>query len=120
MKLIIDRTQWFRGQGYMNSRLLDGDGMKCCLGFYSLAKGYSETDILRITSPAFLPDKGEKISELVEENPRKNEICQPIVNNDLCMVLMDVNDDTELTETAREKQIRANFETIGVEVEFIN
>ncbi len=39
--LLIKRSEWVHGRGSNTSALLLDNGMKCCLGFYALACGYS-------------------------------------------------------------------------------
>lgn len=49
LKLVIDRTKWWRGDGPAHSALLSRSepsrGKMCCLGFLSLACGYRESEL---------------------------------------------------------------------------
>lgn len=46
LTVIVDRTKWLRGEGSRASKLLrEQDGKMCCMGFASLAAGYTEDQI---------------------------------------------------------------------------
>lgn len=130
MKLVIDRSQWYRGKGSEYSVLLDGDGMKCCVGFHALACGVDKGHLLGTVTVIYGTLQASKYPWTVQR--------------------FDVNDDTPLdiqelywlndhilgeknsegpdkynflpptTEKERENRIAAIFLKHDVEVEYIN
>lgn len=116
MKLIIDRTKWLRGEDSEDSYLLRiSDNKMCCLGFYSLAKGCSIEDIRGCQEPPDVPKSLEIFPELCKG---QNEYYS--TPSKLARDMMNVNDNTEMTDAVRESKLAEHFKSIGVEVEFIN
>ncbi len=114
MTLTIDRKTWLRGEGTSASFLLrKSDGKKCCLGFYSLRKGFNKK---------FIEDK-KSLPQL--PNPEKNfpDFCvkglEIPINSDFAGELMGINDGI-LEESERESKITKLFKEIGVKVKFVN
>jgi len=54
-KVVVDRKEWFRGRGDVNSRLLNTKihfaENKCCLGFMCLQAGFNMKDIINVSTP---------------------------------------------------------------------
>lgn len=131
MKLVIDRTRWLRGE--KDSFLLrELDDKMCCLGFYCIARELLEEDIEDKSDPSEVVETiklnkhhpKNKIKDLItplygQESWNKTEILA-WDNNYVCKKLMGVNDDDEITENEREKEIAGLFTSINTEVEFIN
>jgi hypothetical protein len=108
MKLVIDRSKWLRGEGQDESYLLrKKDGKMCCLGFYGLACGLTEEDILMKGTPEEVEVFWGPGSWLVSGIMDANE-------------LMSINDGRHRSAKERELKIAALFSKHGVEVEFIN
>jgi hypothetical protein len=80
----------------------------CCLGFYARALGYSVDDICERRSPQFLEDP-KQISSLVGKKGFDNELCRN---------LMYTNDNEDIKDDVRERQIARLFEKIDVDVKF--
>lgn len=122
-ELIIDRAKWFRGKGAYHSRLLTSDGKMCCLGFECMARGYTEQQIKDVDAPTRLafkhPDLASNIDWLVikgaDDSWRFGFVHTPV-----CKELMEVNDNRELSDEARESRITELFNMSGVTVQFIN
>lgn len=69
MKLTIDRKRWARGPNTAGNRLLCGEnGRMCCLGFLSLALGYSEDQIRNRAMPAELAGPSPPVFAAVDDN----------------------------------------------------
>ena len=125
MKLIIDRTKWLRGED--DSYLLRSrDNKMCCLGFYCLACGILEEDIIGKAEPVELINEEkfshEKIKNLIileyEEGVDLEDLdCD---NSNVCDQLMSSNDNRKITENEREEEIAGLFASIDVDVEFTN
>ena len=117
MKLEINRDTWLRGEGSQDSQLLRKvDNKLCCLGFYSLACGLTTKDIVGRTSPfrIFTQDDSPKPSSCM----MKLYDPEGAANRDVCIHLMNVNDDRDKSEAVREKLITELFAKIDVEVTF--
>ena len=111
MDLVIQRSKWLCGD-YENSMLYrPKDGKMCCLGFLACTVGYSIESIDGHGTPAEV-DIGEDYfpSTLV----RNGE------DTPLCSSLLKVNDNPDLTQSARESILRDLFKTIDIQVCFIN
>lgn len=115
MELIIKRSEWLRGEGASKSYLLrDDDGMKCCLGFYSLACGLTEEQIRNKDTVAALQ---------LETACALPETLMWLIggarwNSEVAISLMDVNDDETKSDVEREAFIIEEFAKHGVTVRF--
>lgn len=109
-KFRINRKTWLRGT--LNSCLLNEDGKKCCLGFYSLARGLNKRDIVNKFEP----------SELTKDDNSfmLPELCCDAGDSKIASRLMCINDNSNTTDKVKEKAIKNNFKKLGVEVEFYN
>lgn len=154
-KLIIDRSKWRTGHTAENATgqgftaLLNDQGFMCCLGFYSLACGYTEEEIRGVGEPQDIPALAgptqdgfyvidnrfpDAFLEVVGfEDPDPE--CQPPleareegveyfydfdIKGDNSYDFIEVNDDTQMTREEREEEIIRRFkERLGVEVEFV-
>lgn len=109
----IDRKKWLRGEGSAGSALLRvSDNKMCCLGFYSLALGCTEKDILNIGEMCDVDafrDETSYYEDRVSEAELQYE-----------HRLMSINDDESMSEIEREALIVALFAQNNVEVNFIN
>lgn len=108
MKFTIDRQKWLRGEGGMYSYLLrPSDGKQCCVGMYLEHCGVTTSEL-----------KGKAvISELCATiTPSAGWLMNQSPRNEL----YSTNDDRELSDAERERDIAKYFATVGVEVEFIN
>src|SRR5271165_6966019 len=112
-KLVIDESKWYRGKGSDKSKLRNGRGMMCCLGFYGLACGLENRDI---------SGKSEPSDCLSLDDPKfpdwltNKEVYSG--NTSDCCVLMEINDEKSITDSSRKKQIKEIFAKHGVTVSF--
>lgn len=105
MELKIVRNRWLRGEGSEESYLLRRrDKKQCCVGFYALALGLKEEDIV-----------GHKVLRDIVSVPAAQN---PIWPGEMARLYHD-NDDENITDTAREAKIKDIFARHNVEVEFI-
>lgn len=117
MKLVIDRSKWLRGEGSKSSFLLRfGDQKMCCLGFYLKACGLEDADILQTAAPHNLGVLNKSPDWLLK--PAKSSMSYPQPSTD-CGKLMEINDQSDIADDAKEKEIKAVFAKHDVEVEFI-
>ncbi len=68
--LIIKRSEWYRGHGSYESRLIrELDGLKCCLGFECLSRGIEYRNLIGRTIPSRLGISVGNLSGLVSSDP---------------------------------------------------
>ena len=126
LKFTVQRKTWYRGKGADESRLCTLDGEKCCLGFLARALGYRHDRILNRGTPDDVfknGDDGTKTrinkwpASLVEAMLMENGKTD-YTNTELCSRLMNLNDDTSITEEYREKRLTVVFKEAGIQVQF--
>ena len=116
LKVIVDRTKWLRGEGDIHSKLLTIDNKMCCLGFAAISAGISRDMITGRTSPAVVAkffSKEFPLKMLVYDTPIPS-------NNPICKALMCANDNENILDEEREKEIIKLGKEVGIEFEFIN
>lgn len=110
MKVIIDRSKWLRGEGYLASSLLRvSDQKMCCIGFVCKALGVSETDMAGVSGSHTLGETGFKLPEWLTTRVRGADLFRAYDAND-----------QDMPESEREARITAIFARHDIEVEFIN
>lgn len=120
MKVIVDRTRWYRGQGGDASRLQrQSDGRKCCLGFACLSAGFIEKEILDIGTPEEIADGNSdlmkrfcSLEHVESSNFWKNQL--------VVTKMVNVNDLIGIDDESREAQLIALGAQIDIQFEFIN
>jgi hypothetical protein len=66
--LVIDRDKWGRGQGFIESELLNArTGKMCCIGFLALSCGYTQREITGVGEVNTLTKEGQRKDELAKE-----------------------------------------------------
>lgn len=104
----VDRSKWFRGQGWAKSQLLREDGTMCCLGFYAKACGARDWQIVGVGGPSrahgFWPDWMFNGSLRVPD----------------VMEMMSVNDERMASDSERELALTQLFAAHGVDVTFVD
>lgn len=121
MKLIIDRKKWNGGAEPSVSKLLTDDGRMCCLGFYCLAVGKTEDEILGRTMPNMLMNK-KGLELLLDKSGASNDLVLKLshVNDMDVNVYEGIEPTFNWTLSQREAKITKLFKQMDVEVEFIN
>jgi len=110
MKLTIDRSKWWRGNGSRDSALSNKAKKMCCLGFLSLACGYSEEDI-----------RGLKTIEHLVEN-LANDSCNPEDWERVCKRLPEkirpdlVKDTMPNIDVPMEERLAGNVDDVIIEI----
>lgn len=116
--LIIDRRLWARGgRNSRHSKLLVG-GKLCCLGFHALACGLRKDEI---------EDMGTPRSAIVQHKLDIPEGMRFLFGDSIdhpphsaaARTLMEINDDEQITDDEREKQLTTVFTQYGWAVTFI-
>ena len=109
-KFVIKRSMWLRGEVYSSYLLRASDSKMCCLGFLALASSDSEKYIRGIALPRSVPEcnfpKG-----ILKRNGEHTQVCDK---------LLDVNDESDMLEPARELKIAQLFKRIHIHVQFVD
>lgn len=113
--LTIVRETWVRGNAHESS-LLTSDGRRCCLGFYGRACGFADDEMFQEGEPAHLWRTMPAMSYAPVSDDDDASLC----NTDLANCLISINDSRCLSDAERERQVRAEFATIGVAVSFVD
>ena len=125
MKFTIKRSEWIRGDEGDNSRLFNGSGQKCCLGFYSQACGVSEDDMYDVATPDQLSEPfRQKLPEWAQKWRAMGPLRNLIYANDLPLFKDGQREENFRfkfrTEAEREAKIKELFALQGDEVEFVD
>ncbi len=113
MKVIIDRTNWLRGEGPSDSYLLRSrDSKMCCLGFVAVSAGATREAITDRETPAD-SDVEACLTGLVAEDGDLD------INTMVCDRMMTINDDSLLSDAEREQRLIEEASSIGYELEFV-
>lgn len=100
--VVVDRAKWLRGEGSYDSCLLRPDDRKmCCLGFACKALGLRDDVIESVGEPC----------ELDWEHPLKRANVKSLVV---------ANDNTDITDDAREASLIEDGQKLGLNFSFIN
>ena len=111
MKLIIDRKEWYRGEGIEESKLLRTDGRRCCIGILGRAVGIPDHLLLSIGGVGSTTHHQEAANKWPAW-------CQSDGGDIRCAY--GLNDRLDLSEKERERQLTELFARNDIEVEFIN
>ena len=116
-QIIIDRNTWIRGEGSGLSYLLRKmDNHRCCLGFLSQQCGIPDKQLLGSPSveSALCKEFGVVLpDELAFLMDRGN-------NSSLAYKLMKLNDNHDISNEDRERQLTEEFAKQGFELVFTN
>jgi hypothetical protein len=122
MELVIDRSKWLRGEGGTQSYLMRRyDGKMCCLGFYCLACGLTERQIIDIQSPntLMIGMNFDRPNLLKDTHGSWLIHTHDTAISKVAADLMDLNDDQRLSEHKREQAITEIFARHDVTVTFV-
>lgn len=123
----IKRSNWVRGDKGGKSRLLNDQGNMCCLGFFSVACGLSKSDIDDVGEPNEITPSPENTDKLpgwlvkleCDYNEDENDAGYIyFVDEPDTEKLININDDSELSENTREFKIKEIFKSHDIDVEF--
>lgn len=115
----IKRSKWARGANVGGeTALLDkvGNGKMCCLGFFSMACGLTESQIANCEAPEDLSDSARN---KLAKRARWLLDHDGFDNSEACSELVEINDNKRLRGTKREKAIAAKFKSHGITVRFV-
>lgn len=117
IKLEIDRSKWYRGQGPHGSLLLRNDGRMCCLGFLGEKLGATKKDLLGMYYPRDLPAvKWPNMSEADGYTSDREGEREGLIYGALAYF----NDHQQsMANAEHEAKIAGLMAKIGVDVEFV-
>ncbi len=114
----IVREKWIRGKaaryaGMVISRLVTDHGQMCCLGFYGVACGVPERNMLNVSFPnQVLPSRlNDGINQFFK---------LPNEQRDTQIRLIEANDKVDISAKERERTLKRLFRRIGVRVNFVS
>lgn len=122
MTVNIKRSEWLRGEEGkkgLNSKLFrSSDGKRCCFGFFANACGIPDQDISDVPTLAglrktLLLSNFSFLEKLIFVN---NKV---VVNTNEALSIMRLNDSVDIEESEREQKIKAEFERLGITVNFV-
>jgi len=108
---VVDCNTWYRGRSGFNSQLLTLQNERCCLGFAAKQSGIDDGKLRNIGSPYSLYRLHDiSITQfLVFRSPSSS--C--ISNTSWVAVVMEINDDTAISDTERMRKLTEHWETLG-------
>lgn len=118
---VIDRASWRCGgdgphaRGHGITRLRNHEGFKCCLGQVCEQCGILASAMLAIATPGDLravlsPVDAEMIAHVATD---KND------DSDFAIAAMNLNDNEDLSDRERERQLRDHFTEHGHRIKFV-
>lgn len=114
-ELIIKQSEW--GCGANGGRLLDGNGFKCCIGFYSLSCGLTSEEIIGFgTVPMAASHRHFEIPEGMNWLAGK---IGSLENSEDSLSLMEYNDSEVIGTDYKKEKIAEIFAKHGVTVKFV-
>lgn len=122
-KLTIDRRKWDRATKAVNSgKLLNSDGLMCCLGFECRAIGFTKKAILNIGMPSGLISA----KQLLQRDTKFGKLIKKLgwlvndrgYNTTDVLALAEINDNSITTDDYKENKIVKIFAKHNVKVVF--
>lgn len=119
----IQRSKWVRGTIGGDSKLLNSQGNKCCLGFLCSSFGAHDDILKNQTGPDKIANKLSLPDWLVhwsyQASIEGTQVWHPF-STYATNVLISVNDCSLLTEKQREEKLAEVFAVHGVKVTFVD
>lgn len=108
----VKRSEWYRGKGAEESKLLREDGKRCCIGFVGQQCGLTDERLLYVSSVSKTLDYGEACHKWPKWMLKKwsMEIQEAYT----------VNDRESITDGEREAQLKEIFKRNGDEIVFVD
>ena len=123
--LVIDRRKWARGILGGPSALRNNSGNMCCLGFDAKACGFGPKSLKDAGTPEYILSGGSTLTAktIVKRIPHLVEITgcdEQISDISFTIKAIEINDDDDITEAARENKLAELFGEQDIVLEFIN
>lgn len=120
MKFTVKRLNWNRGNNNLASfNLLNKNRTRCCLGFLGKTCGIPDEELRGASYPDEIPSTNWPV-ELSNKNvvsDLNSDINNSYVFNNSHAIAV-TNDDSNISDSVREKILTKQFAAIGIEVTF--
>lgn len=115
-RLVIKRSEWYRGRGPNNSQLVCMNGEKCCLGFLGVECGIDLAHLLTATPIGTILGGRDAV---------RGEWPDGIftlggANSAWTSQAMSINDDDRMGDGLREERLIEHFALISIELSFVD
>lgn len=111
MKVTVKRSEWLRGEGVFTSSLFRVDDKKrCCVGFACNAAGLTDDEIAGHATVDTLPTRAHLRIPSVWIDGGVDRFGD----------LYEINDDKDITDARRERQLINYGKQVGIEFEFVD
>jgi hypothetical protein len=122
--LVINRPNWYRGQGGKGSRLVvPGQELQmCCLGFYCRSRGATieEMEDEAFPSDLRMDTLWRWLVNPLPVNPRNYNSTLKPDPKDAETEIGEINDAPDIDDATRETEIAARFAQVGIAVVFVD
>ena len=118
LKVTVERSRWLRGTPH--SILLDSDtGKRCCLGFVLRQEGFADEQLADRATPRNVAQQYTAMKSQLTELRLAGVVPGGVVaSTPWAATAMDINDDSSLSEDAREAQLLTHCARPDSPVEF--
>ena len=109
----VKRSEWFRGKGSVESKLLREDGKRCCIGFVGQQCGFTDEQLRNVSSVSWT---------LFNADVRKEQWpswMSERYGGDI-QAAYGTNDDEKLTDEERETKLKEIFARNSDEIVFVD
>lgn len=113
--VVVKRSKWMRGDQETSCLRNKKTGKMCCLGFLTREAGFRTRQINGKLQP-------DDLTKCIKGLTRPHTYCDQdtdIINTETCKNMMDINDDKNIDDETREKQIAREGKRIGVNFKFV-
>jgi hypothetical protein len=128
MKFRVSRRRWLRGllenslvQSCLLSTAPGYKGKMCCLGFACLQLGQKAVDITDVEFPQDINDEAKTQALIDAGLVKKRDLPYgpDYVNSTLSATAAYINDDPDISDRDRERQLRTLFKAHGHQIVFV-
>lgn len=117
-RFVVSRGKWLRGDPVV-SRLRDGRGQMCCLGFCAVQLGTSHDALLDVGEPCDLDPEGSALDHLDGVLLVVDDDGVSRFNSALADRAIDINDANDIDDVQREALLTELFAKHGYTLEFV-
>ena len=121
LKVVVERSKWYRGKTDEHSRLLLSDGTMCCLGFACKAARLKDEQISEVAFPCMLTAGG--LYDLGRDFKLPvvlNKLVDGIHNSNICSEIGRTNDNPSISDQVRESTLIRLGKQAGIAFTFVD
>ena len=119
LNVTVDRRTWIRGRSG-ESMLLSDDGRQCCMGFASLAGGLSKEEIHRKLTVGGAVAHIRSRHGIGTESVCPTDLQRFVDSQTISSEVYDANDNADINDADREKQLTTLGLEAGIAFTFTN